>query len=399
MRAGLRQLRHEIKQTRRQALPQTPTNTPRLFHKLFHTSCGELENSELKKEAHTHTESSTPDQHENSGKRSARKLCGNNQQQTETNETSGESPTPKKNDLTILAERFTNELKLQQRSRHTIRLYTASLRSLNAIPCDVDTFNSPRLLQLVKENTPTNWTGSTLTKHISRVAHFANWLHANGLTLHRHTAPKIPKDPKLRDLPTDDDIQQLSQSLHERAQTATAGRARTRTQDALIVDLLITTGARISEILNLTIEDVLEDEFGSRILIRGTKSPAAQRAIATIPDQLRALRAFNDNHPTSGAQLFNSRRHKPLDAAEFTKWLHAYAATIGIACTITPHVLRHRWIFEKIISGAEPIDVMTEAGHARLEMTLYYYNQVRRLRPDQRAAHNQFPKQKRRNQK
>lgn len=282
--------------------------------------------------------------------------------------------------LKSLVEQFIEDLDDGGAAPATIRLYDRSLRQILRHGLEIADFDKDGLIEKVAALSPTGWQRSTLTAHLIRVATFGNWLCRSRITTRRHHPPEHSRKPKFRDLPTDDEIDLLLRSLAERAARATPGRARTRAQDELIVRVLLATGARRSEALDLTVDDLIIDEH-PRLIIRGTKSAAAERAVEISAALARQLKSYRARWHIARGRFFRSKTRRPLDGNEFGKWLKQYCVELGIKCIVTPHVFRHRWILEQIIAGKSALEVMTRIGHQDVEMTVYYFNQVRRLMP------------------
>lgn len=289
-------------------------------------------------------------------------------------------------DLRHLTDRFLCELAANGSADQTLDLYSRTFTHLHRLSLTLRDFARPDLIACVRAAAPPEWKRSTLTTHLTRVATFANWLTLQGLTTTRHRAPSASKHPKLRDLPTDEEIEHLLADLATRTHHAPEGRARTRMQDEIITRILIDTGARISEVLRLENSAILRDQHGPRVVILGTKSAAAQRALVITPELHGLIHGFTRRWPPPQRTLFRSRSGQPIAAQTFCKWLRSYCLTLGIVAPITPHVFRHRWILQRICAGDSAIEVMTRAGHSSIEMTVYYFNQVRRLMPSDDGA-------------
>jgi integrase len=184
-----------------------------------------------------------------------------------------------------------------------------------------------------------------------------------------------------RALPTAEETRRIFEALAERAAMASPGRARTREQDYLLVRVLHETGARISEALSLNVDDVVRNEHGAHIIIRGTKSEAAERAVEVSDELAEDLRRFRVKHHIARGRFFRSRTRRPLAANEVCKWLKAFCESIGVHCPVTPHTFRYAYILGLVIAGKSALEVMSRIGHSDIEMTVYYFNQVRRMMP------------------
>ncbi len=261
----------------------------------------------------------------------------------------------------------------------TLRLYRMTFDALDRSGLDLETFNSTDLLGMFAASLPFTWADSTARLHLTRLATFANWLCRNHYTNCRHRAPKQSRRPKHRDLPTAEETRRILSSLAERAGTATRGRARTREQDYLIVRVLYETGARISEALALNVDDVKRTEHGAVVIIEGTKSEAAERAVIVSDELAEDLRRFRVRWHIFRGRLFRSKTNRPLSGDDFCRWLKAWCEHIGVSVPVTPHTFRYNYIIGLITSGKSALEVMSRIGHCDIEMTVYYFNQVVRL--------------------
>lgn len=174
--------------------------------------------------------------------------------------------------------------------------------------------------------------------------------------------------------------------LRDRYQKARHGSARQRLygKDYLLTAVLIETGARISEAIAIERRDLIThegaDELHHAIMLRGSKSDAAERAVQ-IPRWLNEeLQVYARRFQLFG-RLFLGRGLRPLNRRTVGQWLTEFCEELQISCRVTPHLLRYRFILKLVVGGKSALDVMTRAGHTDVQMTVYYFNQVRRLMP------------------
>jgi integrase len=281
-----------------------------------------------------------------------------------------------------LTARFIEEQELKGASPHTLRGFQQSASYWLESGLSLEHFESKDLLEMFAAALPPTLASSTMIVHLTRLCTFSNWCARNHYTNMRHRAPHQSRRPKHRLLPTAEETRRLLNALAERAALATVGRARTRQQDYLIVRVLYETGARISEALALNVDDVFcSDDERSYIIIRGTKSEAAERAVAVSDELAQDLYNFRVRWHLARGRIFKSKSRRPLSGNEFGKWLKDFCASINIHCPVTPHTFRYAYILGLIEEGKSALEVMTRLGHTDVEMTVYYFNQVRRLMP------------------
>jgi integrase len=244
----------------------------------------------------------------------------------------------------------------------------------------LEDFDSPNLKQTFSAHFPSGWKPSTCTAYITRVCCFGNWLARSHYTNQRHHLPAAYRRMKNRPVPTDAEVERLIEHLRARA-SAASGWQRTRQQDLLIVRVLYETGARITEALSLNVDDVRAHGEGFYIIINGTKSESAHRAVPISCELAADLKAFRLHWGIARGRLFRSKSGRPLIGSVWGRVLKSYCVQLGIHCIVTPHVFRYAYILREIAKGTSALELMTRLGHSDITMTVYYFNQVRRLMP------------------
>lgn len=149
-------------------------------------------------------------------------------------------------------------------------------------------------------------------------------------------------------------------------------------RDYALVLLLFNTGARVSEIVNLRIDDiVLTGSPKINILGKGNKA----RSCVLWDDTVRALRAHMERRSPrkpDGDHGFLNAVGDPLTRFGVTHILKKYADIAKDECpsiaakSITPHVLRHSTAMHLLLIGIDIGMIALWLGHARLETTNKY---------------------------
>ncbi|MEO8887704.1 MAG: tyrosine recombinase XerC [Jatrophihabitantaceae bacterium] len=161
-------------------------------------------------------------------------------------------------------------------------------------------------------------------------------------------------------------------------------------RDRLIVELLYATGARVSELTGLDVDDVDRARRVLRVLGKGAK----QR---TVPYGLPAERALDDwltlGRPElvgagSGAALLLGARGGRIDPRTVRTVVHHRVAAVPGAPDLGPHGLRHSAATHLLDGGADLRTVQELLGHASLATTqIYTHVSVERLRQVYGQAH------------
>ena len=143
-------------------------------------------------------------------------------------------------------------------------------------------------------------------------------------------------------------------------------------RDAAMIELLYSTGLRVSELVHLHAAEVHPDYL--RTVGKGSKSrvvplgQAAHAAIARYVGEARPLLLKGREHPA----LFVTNRGGPMTRQCFWKLIGDYARAAGIAADVHPHVLRHCFATHLLSHGADLRAVQAMLGHADISSTQIY---------------------------
>ena len=150
------------------------------------------------------------------------------------------------------------------------------------------------------------------------------------------------------------------------------------TRDYALVLLLYNTGARVSEIVGLGLDDLRLDGVGQvRLMGKGGKP----RGCPIWPQTVQALKNWlavrTPNDPTE-QQFFLNARGKPLTRFGIRYLLNKNGLQAQAQCpsiktkTLTPHLLRHTAAMHLIRAGNDLSSVARWLGHANLNTTHLY---------------------------
>ncbi|AKK08689.1 site-specific tyrosine recombinase XerD [Corynebacterium testudinoris] len=160
-------------------------------------------------------------------------------------------------------------------------------------------------------------------------------------------------------------------------------------RDRALLELLYGTGARISEVLGLVVDDLVDCDGIVRITGKGNKQrivPVGSQALAAVNDYLvRARPAFATG--ASHALLLN-KRGGALSRQSAWAVLKSAGARAGLAKDISPHTLRHSYATHLLEGGADVRSVQELLGHSSVTTTqIYTHVTAENLRQVWREAH------------
>lgn len=147
-------------------------------------------------------------------------------------------------------------------------------------------------------------------------------------------------------------------------------KARTYLRDHAILELLFSTGLRVSELCALNSDiDLTRDELSVRgkgekvrvVFLSSAAKQAVRDYLKARDDMEEAL--FVDGRP--------NKLHR-IGPRDVQRHLKAYVARAGITNIVTPHTLRHAFATDLLSNGADIRSVQQLLGHASINTTQIY---------------------------
>ena len=151
-------------------------------------------------------------------------------------------------------------------------------------------------------------------------------------------------------------------------------------RDAAMIELLYGTGTRVSELVNLKLQDVNMEACFIRVFGKGSKErvvPMGLYAKEKIDRYIKESRPLLLKKKVS-QHLFVSRLGKVMTRQGFWKLLRQYGQQTGIKKKITPHSLRHSFASHLLEGGADLRAVQVMLGHVDISTTQIYTHVARK---------------------
>ena len=212
---------------------------------------------------------------------------------------------------------------------------------------------------------------STQARNLSTLRQFYRFLQSDELRLD-NPCQNIDSPKTQRALPKVLSEEEVTQLISASQASTTPGGLRM----ACIVELLYSTGLRISELSGLKLKNLDGSQQILRVLGKGGKErmvPVGEPATAALQNYLDVRRNFVPNNentdwlfPSRGASGHLTRRR----IAQILKEL-AVSANIEPS-KVSPHVLRHAFASHLLANGADLRSVQLLLGHADISTTEIY---------------------------
>ncbi|MDQ1712756.1 MAG: integrase/recombinase XerD [Frankiaceae bacterium] len=162
-------------------------------------------------------------------------------------------------------------------------------------------------------------------------------------------------------------------------------------RDQALVELLYGTGARISEVVGLDVDDLSLESESVRLFGKGSKErvvPVGSFARAAVSAYLVRSRPGLAAGGRGTPALFLNARGGRLSRQSAWTVLKDAAEKAGLRAVVSPHTLRHSFATHLLDGGADVRVVQELLGHASVTTTqIYTLVTVDRLREVYAAAH------------
>lgn len=212
-----------------------------------------------------------------------------------------------------------------------------------------------------------DYNNKTICRHISAIRSFFKYLKINNYI--DDNPCTLVSNPKLdKRLPKYLNFEEIEKLLNAFDNNNYLGL-----RNSLILELLYSTGTRVSEITNIKLKDI--SLSNKTIIIDGKGNK--QRIVYFGSICLNLLKKYIDSsypilNKNNSDYLLLSKTGKKINEREIRKVVDDASSIAGIKIKISPHVLRHTFATHMLTSGADLRSVQELLGHENLSTTQVY---------------------------
>ncbi len=233
---------------------------------------------------------------------------------------------------------------------------------------NIDRLDINSYIRILKEK---NYAPSSVIRKIASLRGFFKWIYSMGI-IQKNPASTIEQPKVPQRLPKVITLKEIEEMLHSNLSPL----------ESVIMELLYSCGLRVSELVNLKINDVdIKSKYvrcfgkGSKERIIPIGNKAVQRIEAYKPIRENILKKFN----LDTKRLFVSDTGRLINRQDVYNFIHKKGKDIHK--NISPHTLRHSFATHLLENGADLRVVQELLGHSDVSTTqLYTHISKKRLK-------------------
>lgn len=274
-------------------------------------------------------------------------------------------------------------------SEHTVRAYSTDLRELAAaVEVEPGKVTLSRLRGWLADMSEAGAASSTIQRRVASVRGFFAWAAGEGL-VGNDPATRLKAPKRGRRLPKVPTGAAIGDTLGAAEARVVEEGDPLALRDLALVEVLYSSGLRVSELCALGLGDVDRGRRSVTVLGKGGK----QRTVPLGVPALTALDAWLGRRsevatPASPDTVFLGARGGALDPRVARRVVHEATRAAGPGAEVGPHALRHAMATHLIEGGADLRSVQEMLGHASVATTqIYTHVTTERLRAAYRQAH------------
>jgi integrase/recombinase XerC len=291
----------------------------------------------------------------------------------------------------LLAQEYLRELHVvRQVSQHTIAAYTKDLdyllARLDEQELELADVTSDQVRSWVVKLHSQGQASRSTARMLSAWRGFYLWLGNQKGLVNKSPLSDIKAPKRNKPLPKALSVEQAINLVESANKESVQADVFIRARDRAIVELLYSSGLRLSELLGIDLSPIETKEYSSAgwvdfeagevmVLGKGKKRrtvPVGEAALQALKDWL-VVRADHSSTEKEAVQaLFINKQGKRASARTIQQHLAALAVKAGLPTHVHPHMLRHSFASHVLQSSGDLRAVQEMLGHASITSTQIY---------------------------
>ncbi|MEG2097438.1 MAG: tyrosine-type recombinase/integrase [Pseudoflavonifractor sp.] len=200
---------------------------------------------------------------------------------------------------------------------------------------------------------------TSLQTHISTLKAFFGWLYIE---------EKIKKNPmlKIHSLKLDKKNARQALSLEELERLRDACKGY---REKALVEFLVSTGCRLSEVTQLKVDDLNLNERSVVVTGKGDKDRLVYFSVRT---RLMFQEYIKERKGGEGLFVSSKTPYLPLKQRAIERIIRTISERAGLASRVHPHLLRHTFATQALNSGMDITIIQRLLGHENISTTQIY---------------------------
>ena len=261
-------------------------------------------------------------------------------------------------------------------SEKTITAYKSDLNDFNSFINNHELSNES-ILQYIQELTITRrLKDTTINRKLIVLKMFFEYLHSKNYIENNYFSSHQFKFKKEKRLPKTLAIKETSKLLScvtDQSINASSDFEKWKTSRNLaLIDILISTGIRIAEAANISINDIINSERIILIHGKGRKQRLIYISCPQTWNNIIVWLKIRKSRPTNTDMLFVNRYGDPISIHGIEYIYNSLKIQSGININSTPHYLRHTFATNLLANGADLRSVQEILGHSSVSTTEIY---------------------------
>ena len=276
------------------------------------------------------------------------------------------------------AYKFLDYLKYERGfSDYTIKSYRIDLKEFYDFAKE-DNIDIDLVRKYLRELYEKKYSNRSISRKVSSLKSYFKYLESEGII--KNNFMRLISNPKIeKTLPNYLNYEDLEKLLDFPDKNNKYGL-----RDALILEMLYSSGIRVSELSNMKVKDIDFNEKKILILGKGNK----ERYVYFGSKCMNLLNKYLELDHRDSPYLLIGKRTEKLNEREIRSIVTETAKKAGISVHVTPHTLRHTYATHMLNDGADLKSVGDLLGHESLSTTqIYTHVSNERLRQVYLSAH------------